>query len=93
METVFTIGNGVFATRGSLEEGYPGDHPLTLAHGIFDDVPVFFTELVNLPDWLDVALQVDGQLFRLDQGAVFHFRRSLNLYQGILRREVRWQSP
>jgi kojibiose phosphorylase len=93
METVFTIGNGYFASRGSLEEGYPGDHPLTLAHGIFDDMPVAFTELVNLPNWLDVELWVDERPFRLDQGQILHFHRTLNLYQGILRREVRWQSP
>ncbi len=93
METVFTIGNGNFAARGSLEERYPGDHPLTLAHGIFDDMPVSFTELVNLPEWLDVELYVDGQLFRLDQGTVHHFRRVLNLHQAILRRDLRWESP
>ncbi len=93
METVFTIGNGYFASRGSLEEGYPGDHPLSLAHGIFDDVPVSFSELVNLPAWQELELRVDEQPFRLDKGHILHFRRYLNLYQGILRREVRWQSP
>ena len=93
METVFTIGSGYFASRGSLEEGYPGDHPLTLAHGVFDDMPVSFTELVNLPNWLDLELWVDERPFRLDHGQILYFRRYLNLYQGILRREVRWQSP
>ena len=93
METVFTLGNGYFATRGSFEEGVHGEHALTLAHGIFDDMPVSFTELVNLPNWLDLSLTVDGQPFRLDNGRIFHFNRTLNLYQGILRREVRWQAP
>ena len=93
METVFTLGSGYYATRGTFEEGYPGDHALTLAHGIFDDIPVSFTELVNLPTWMDLELKVDGQLFRLDQGRILHFNRSVNLYQGILRREVQWQAP
>lgn len=93
METVFTLGNGYFASRGSLEEGYPGDFPLTLAHGIFDDMPVAFTELVNLPNWLDIRLTVDARPFRLDQGRVHFFRRALDMRQGILRREVRWESP
>lgn len=93
LETVFTIGNGYFCTRGSLEEGYPDDHPLTLAHGIFDDVPIVFTELVNLPNWLDLRLAVDGHPFRLDQGRCLHASRSLDLRQGVLRREVRWQAP
>lgn len=93
METVFTLGNGYFASRGSLEEGYPGDFPLTLAHGIFDDMPVAFTELVNLPNWLDVELWVDERPFRINQGHVHHFRRALDMRQGLLRRDVRWESP
>jgi len=92
-ETVFTIGSGYFRSRGSFEEGYPNDHPMTLAHGIFDDMPVSFTELANLPNWLDFALRVDGERFRLDQGQVLAFRQVLDLRQGILRRAVRWQSP
>lgn len=93
METVFTLGSGYYATRGTFEEGYPGDHALTLAHGIFDDMPVSYTELVNLPDWMDFDLKVDGQIYRLDNGRILHFHRSVNLYQGILRREVQWQAP
>jgi beta-phosphoglucomutase len=93
METVFTLGSGYFASRGSFEEGYPGERPLTLAHGIFDDMPVSVTELANLPNWLSLTLTVDGQTFRLDQGTLLYFRRSLNLYQGVLQRQVRWQSP
>lgn len=92
-ETVFTIGSGYFCSRGSFEEGYPDDHPLTLAHGIFDDMPVSFTELASLPNWLDFSLRVDGERFRLDQGQVLNFRQVLDLRQGILRREVRWHSP
>ncbi|HEX3054241.1 MAG TPA: beta-phosphoglucomutase, partial [Aggregatilineaceae bacterium] len=93
METIFTIGNGYFSTRGSLEEGYPGDGPLTLAHGIFDDMPIARTELANLPNWLDLSISVDGHTFRLDQGRCLHLTRWLDLRQGILHREVRWQSP
>jgi len=50
METILTIGNGYFSTRGSLEEGYPNESSLTLAHGIFDDMPIARTELANLPN-------------------------------------------
>ncbi|MCA9978161.1 MAG: beta-phosphoglucomutase, partial [Anaerolineales bacterium] len=93
LETVFTIGSGYFATRGTFEEGYPGDHALTLAHGIFDDMPVSFTELVNLPEWMDLSLTVNGEPYRLDNGRIHHFHRAANLYQGILRRDVRWEVP
>ena len=93
METVFTTGNGTFASRGSFVEGYPGDSALTLAHGIFDDAPIVFTELVNLPGWLDVRLQVDGATFRLDRGKVLYFHRQLDLARAVVRRHVRWRAP
>ena len=93
METVFTIGNGYFCSRGSLEEGYAGDHALTLGHGIFDDMPISYTELVNLPNWLALSLAVEGGRFSLEQGQVLGFRRYLDLKKGILYRDVRWQSP
>ena len=92
METVFTIGNGYFCSRGSLEEGYAGDHALTLAHGIFDDMPISYTELANLPNWLDFSFTVDGERFGLERGQVLGFRRYLDLKTGMLCRDVRWQS-
>lgn len=93
METVFTTGNGFFASRGSFEEGYRGDNALTLAHGVFDDAPIVLTELVNLPDWLDLRLRVNGQPFTLDQGQILDFQRTLDLQRGLLLRHVRWQAP
>ena len=46
-ETVFTIGNGYLGTRGSFEEGYIRALPATFIHGVYDDVPVVYTELAN----------------------------------------------
>lgn len=93
METVFTAGNGYFATRGTFEEGFPGDLPLTLAHGVFDDVPVAFTELANLPNWLGCRVTVDGHRFRLDEGQLLSFCRHVDLRSTVLQRDVRWRSP
>jgi beta-phosphoglucomutase len=92
-ETVFTLGNGYLGTRGSFEEGYAGAMPATLIYGVYDDVPVFYTELANCPDWLPLTVLVDGDRFRLDQGEVLSYRRQLDLRYGILSREVRWRSP
>ncbi len=93
METVFTIGNGYLGTRGAFEEGYPGDTPATLVHGVFDDHPLFHTELVNFPNWLPLTLIVEGERFRLDRGTVLAYRRELDLRTGVLTRLVRWRSP
>ncbi len=92
-ETLFTIGNGYLGTRGTFEEGYPGEHALTLIHALFDDVPLFNTELVNAPHWPHLHLTFDGEPFRLDRGDVLTYRRTLDLRHGLLRRTVRWRTP
>jgi kojibiose phosphorylase len=98
-ETVFTIGNGYLGTRGSFEEGYPRAWPATLIHGVYDAVPVVYTELVNCPDWLPLTVIVNGESsatmperFRLDQGEILSYERQLDLRWGILSRSVRWRS-
>jgi len=92
-ETVFSVGNGRFATRGSLEEGFPGDCPATLAHGIFAPHPLAHSELANLPDWTALDVLIGGERFSLATGTVLRFRRTLDLRCGLVRREVTWRSP
>jgi len=92
-ETVFTLGNGYLATRGSFEEGYPGACPTTFIHGVYDDVPVMHTELANCPDWLPLVVIVAGQAFRLEQGELLYYQRRLDLRLGLLNRDIRWRSP
>jgi kojibiose phosphorylase len=92
-ETIFTIGNGYLGVRGSFEEGYSRALPATLIHGIYDAVPVVYTELVNCPDWLPLVIIINGDRFRLDQGEVLSYYRNLDLRQGVLSRSVRWRSP
>ncbi|MEH2056756.1 MAG: beta-phosphoglucomutase [Nostoc sp.] len=92
-ETVFTIGNGYLGTRGSFEEGYPHALSGTFIHGVYDAVPVVYTELVNCPDWLPLVVIVNGDRFRLDQGEILRYDRQLDLHQGLLVRSLRWRSP
>ncbi len=92
-ETLFTLGNGYLGTRGTFEEGYPDACPATLIHGVYDDVPVMHTELVNCPDWLPLVITVAGERFRLDQGEVISYKRQLDLRWGLLSRDVSWRSP
>jgi kojibiose phosphorylase len=98
-ETVFTIGNGYLATRAAFEEGYAGEMPTTMVHGIFDHTPgMLVPELVNAPNWLPIHVTVDGTPFRLvninhttlkpNGGAVIGYRRTLHLDSAVLRREV-----
>lgn len=92
-ETLFTLGNGYLSTRGSFEEGYPGHWPATMIHGLFDDVPIVYTELANAPDWLPLVVLANGERFRMDRGQVLRYRRRLDLQRGLVSRDVRWRSP
>lgn len=92
-ETVFTIGNGYFGTRGTFEEGYPKATPGTLLFGVFDTIAVGKEELANAPDWLPLNLFLNGERFRLDIGKILDYQRTLDMQHGILHRMVRWESP
>lgn len=92
-ETVFTQGNGYLGTRGNFEEYYPGQEATTFVHGVFDDLPVTFTELANLPDWTDLEIWLDGERFNMVEGQLLEYRRQLDLSTALLTREVRWRSP
>lgn len=91
-ETIFTTGNGALCVRGSLEEGFPGDMPSCFVHRVWDDMPVNFTELANIPRWTGVDVWIDGQRLRLDSGTVSEYRRQLDLRTGVLSRSFRWQA-
>lgn len=91
METLLTVGNGYVCARGVLEEGYPGDTPMSFVHRLWDDMPVNVTELACIPEWWGVDAWVNGHRFRLDRGHVVSYRRWLDMRTGVLSRTVRWQ--
>jgi trehalose/maltose hydrolase-like predicted phosphorylase len=92
-ETIFTIGNGYLSTRGAFEEGYPNERRATFIHGVFDAVPIAFTELANAPDWLPLTVLLNGERFSLHTGTLESYSRTLDLRTGVLTRAVRWRSP
>ncbi|MDZ7963896.1 MAG: glycoside hydrolase family 65 protein [Nostoc sp. DedSLP03] len=92
-ETVFTLGNGLLGVRGTFEEGYPQDFPGVLIHGVYDDVTITHTELVNCPNWLPLVVKVAGDRFSMDSGEILNYERRLDLRLGLVSRDVRWRSP
>lgn len=92
-ETVFTVGNGYFCTRGTFEEGYPHSTPATLLFGVFDDIPISKEELANAPDWTPLQLFVNGERFRIDKGTLLSYQRRLDMQDGVVYRSVHWESP
>ncbi len=93
-ETIYTIGNGLVGTRGSFEEGYPGDTSTTLAAGIFNHKDgQLVPELVAMPNWLALTISINGEPFRLDSGIIMGYERTLDLRTGTHVRGVLWRSP
>lgn len=98
-ETIFTVGNGYFATRATFEEGCEGDMATTLVHGIYDHAPnTLVPNLVNVPNPLPIRLWIDGTPFSVANqnntelnpkgGALIGYKRILHMNQGVLRREA-----
>ena len=73
----------IFPHAGAFEEGYVDDHRATFVHGVFDDVPIGFTELANAPDWLPLYVLLNGERFSLSSGRVKSYERRLDLRSGI----------
>ncbi|GAB4570360.1 MAG: glycoside hydrolase family 65 protein [Anaerolineae bacterium] len=93
-ETIYTIGNGYVGVRGAFEETYPGQQPLFLIHGVFNQpAHLSVPELAPAPLWYAVSLTINGQTFSLADGTILGFERTLSLRHGVLRRAVLWSAP
>jgi beta-phosphoglucomutase family hydrolase len=100
-ETLLTVGNGYFGTRGALEESSANkvNYPGTYVSGLFNRLvsrvggkDIENEDLVNIPNWLPVS-------FRIGNGPWFSFgpeptvmvraiKRTLDMRAGMLRRET-----
>lgn len=90
-ETLFTIGNGRLGTRGVLEEGRRGDRSGVFINGVYDHHDAQVTDLVNAPDWLDLAVYVDGTRLDLQACSVVDHERTLDFRGGVLHRRTVFQ--
>lgn len=104
-ETAFALSNGVFGVRGTFEESNPGynAYPATLVNGVCGYVPYQhiwkmpgFPEsrhaILNMADWVNMDLTVDGEMFSIAKAKMSAHRRSLDLKRGILEREFTWET-
>ncbi len=99
-ESLCTVGNGYFATRGAAPESkadqvhYPGTYAAGVYNRLVDDVSgteIDNESLVNLPNWLALTFRVDGgPWFDIDAIRVLSYRQNLDLRGAILTREVRF---
>ena len=100
-ETLCTLGNGYFATRGAAHEAnadsthYPGTY---LAGGYnrlqteIEGRTIENEDLVNLPNWLVLTFRHPGEAwFNLTDVELLSYRQTLDLKAGVLHRSYQYQ--
>ena len=98
-ETLCTLGNGYFATRGAAEEAHADEvhYPGTYLAGGYDRLETGIAgrrieneDLVNWPNWLCLTFRPDGgEWLDLTQVLILDYRQELHLQTGIMLRHVR----
>jgi alpha,alpha-trehalose phosphorylase len=103
-ESVFALSNGHIGLRGNLDEGEPAGHSGTYLNGFYERRPLPYAEagygypesgetMINVTNGKILRLLVDDEPFDLRYGTVERHERTLDLRDGVLRREVHWLSP
>jgi beta-phosphoglucomutase family hydrolase len=97
-ETLLTIGNGYFGTRGALEETKAGEnnYPGTYIAGLYNrliskvgDRDVENEDFVNCPNWLTIGVQMgDEAPLDINNLIVKQIERKLDLKTGLLSRTM-----
>ncbi|PFG43892.1 alpha,alpha-trehalose phosphorylase [Isoptericola jiangsuensis] len=103
-ETLFSVGNGYLGMRGNVEEGRESHSQGTFVNGFHETWPIRHAEdaygfakvgqtIVNVPDAKVIRLYVDDEPLLLPVADLLEYERSLDLRDGVLRREVLWRTP
>ncbi|WP_278235002.1 glycosyl hydrolase family 65 protein [Isoptericola sp. AK164] len=103
-ETMFSVANGYLGMRGNVEEGRESHAHGTFVNGFHETWPIRHAEdaygfakvgqtIVNVPDTKVIRLYVDDEPLLLPVADLLEYERSLDLRDGILRRELLWRTP
>jgi trehalose/maltose hydrolase-like predicted phosphorylase len=100
-EALCTLGNGYLATRGAAPESvadgihYPGSYLAgcyNRLHSQIDGVAREDESLVNIPNWLPVAVAVaDGDWLSVESTQALDHEQWLDIRRGVLHRRVRFR--
>ncbi len=97
-ESLFSIGNGAMGQRANFEEAYSGDtlqgsyiggiyYPDKTRVGWWKNgYPEYFAKVLNAPNWIGIAIKIDGQELDLNTCKVIAFYRELNMKKAWLKR-------
>jgi alpha,alpha-trehalase len=102
-ETLCTLGNGYFATRGAVPESVADDvhYPGTYIAGVYNRLATELSgrlveseSMVNAPNWLPVTFRVrHGAWFDAAGTEVLSHQHDLDMYRGVLTRRTRFRDP
>jgi beta-phosphoglucomutase family hydrolase len=97
-ETLLSVGNGFFATRGSMEDSTSGDHTYHASYmtGLYNkrkskvgDKWIVNEDIVNFIDWIPVTFKCeDEDWFDPENGNFELIERYLDLKNGVLHRKI-----
>jgi trehalose/maltose hydrolase-like predicted phosphorylase len=99
-EALTSTGNGYFCSRGAAEWADADDvhYPGTYMHGgynrettIMAGRPVLNEDLVNLPNWLVLRLQIGDELINLTEVELLSYRHELDVRNATLVRAMRFR--
>jgi len=92
-ESVFALANGYAGARGSIASNLALGTPGFYIAGVFGSCGKHpgDREIVNLPCWLGIELNVDGFDVDLTRGEILTYRRALDMRQGMLFTRVTWR--
>jgi trehalose/maltose hydrolase-like predicted phosphorylase len=99
-EALTSTGNGYFCSRGAAEWADADDvhYPGTYMHGgynrettIMAGRPVLNEDLVNLPNWLVLRLQIGDELINLTEVELLSYRHELDVRNATLVRAIRFR--
>jgi Trehalose and maltose hydrolases (possible phosphorylases) len=83
-------GNGYLGIRATAEERNLNERRNMFVAGTFDAFNDEVTELPNLPDLLNMGIQINQQIFSLSMGLIENYHKHLNLKNGELIRSFDW---
>ncbi len=103
-ETLFAVANGYLGMRGNVEEGRDSFAHGTFINGFHETWPIRHAEeaygfarvgqtIVNVPDAKILRLYVDDEPLLLTVADLHQYERTLDFRDGVLRRELIWQTP
>lgn len=101
-ETLTTVGNGYFATRGSLESehSYKDIHyPGTYLAGLFNKLPtviqdkkIYNNDFVNAPNWLRIDFKIgEGTYLDVLKSKIHIYHHELDMKGAVMKRHIKFE--